>query len=93
MNDNRRKKIEALRTRLDAALNLDEMREIQELASSLAEEEQEYYDNMPENLQQGDKGQNAESAASDLSAAADAIESALDSLEEALGKLEESISY
>ena len=52
-----------------------------EQAKSLLEgardEEQEYYDNMPENLQASDKGEAAENAVSNLDEAISAIEEAL----------------
>jgi uncharacterized protein YhaN len=49
-----------------------------------ADEEQEYYDNMPESLQQGDRGSAAEDAASNLNQACDDIENAISVAEEAL---------
>lgn len=51
---------------------------IEDLASS----EREKYDNMPESLQQGERGEA-------MSAAADALEEAQTSMEEALEKLQE----
>ena len=45
------------------------------------EEEQEYLDNMPENLQQGDKGDIAQEAIDGLEAAVDQINEAIDSVE------------
>lgn len=58
--------------------------ELVERASNLLEpvrdEEQEAYDNMPEGLQQGERGQQCE-------AAADALDSAVSSLEEVIDYL------
>lgn len=48
----------------------------------LMDEEQDYYDNMPESLQGGEKGDNAQ-------VAIDAIQSAIDSLSEASSSVEE----
>lgn len=48
---------------------------------SLRDEEQEYFDNMPESFQSGEKGQAAE-------AAIEAMEEAIGSLEEAEGTIE-----
>lgn len=68
---------------------------------SIRDEEQEYYDNMHENFQQGDKGQNAEAAVSALDQAIDYVhdaESALenvpgeDEIQEALNNLSDAIS-
>lgn len=60
MNAERRKKLEAIKERLttlmgDASSLGDELAE-------LRDEEQDYFDNMPENLQAGDRGQKAEAA-------------------------------
>lgn len=68
--------IEALKAQADALAG--ELRE-------LADAEQEKFDNMPEGLQGGDRGQAMEEAAGNLSSAADALESG--SLEEALETL------
>ncbi len=48
----------------------------------LGEEEREYYDNMPESIQSGEKGERADDVAQML-------EEAADSLDEVLGQLEE----
>jgi hypothetical protein len=46
----------------------------------LQEEEQEYYNNMPEGIQDSEKGQAAQDAADSLGEAAQAIESAIEYL-------------
>lgn len=51
----------------------------------LRDQEQDYYDNMPESFKDGEKGQAAEAAAS-------ALENAYDYLEEVMSNLEESLS-
>ncbi len=73
MNKDRRKQIDEAIAHLEAA---------KELLTTAENEEQEYYDNMPENMQGGDKGQAAESAASYLSDAVSSIEDAIGSAEE-----------
>ena len=87
MNNDRRKKIdaaiksaEAMRAEIEALKEL--ICDIKSAASdlhseidSIKDEEQEYYDNMPESLQSGEKGQ--------------AAEAAVNILEEAISKLEE----
>ena len=50
------------------------------------EEEQEAFDNMPESLQSGDKGQKMEEALFALQESIDSIESTISSLEECLGE-------
>lgn len=74
MNNERRKQIEK-------AIGL-----LQEASSILAEaasDEQEYFDNMPEGLQSGDKGQQAETAAGALQEAVDEIDNQISNIEDA----------
>ena len=52
---------------------------------TLRDDEQEYYDNMPESLQGGDKGQQAQEAT-------DNIDHAISSLEEADGFIQDAIA-
>lgn len=73
MNAQRRKLIEELHRRL-SFLHID--------IEELKDQEQEYYDNMPESLQGSDKGDKAQTAI-------DALEAAYDNLEECLSSLEE----
>jgi hypothetical protein len=73
MNNQRRKDIQKLIVKLE---DLEALKnEIQETLEGIRDEEQEYYDNMPENLQGSDRGYAAEEAANNLT--------------EALGRLEE----
>lgn len=65
MNKQRRKEIEAVKDRLIGLQSDIEM---------LRDEEQEYKENMPESLQQGEKGDKAQ-------AAIDALEEAIESCE------------
>jgi len=72
--------IEALKAQAEALAG--ELRE-------LADAEQEKFDNMPEGLQGGDRGQAMEEAAGNLASAADALESgSLEEALEALGQIE-----
>jgi uncharacterized coiled-coil DUF342 family protein len=73
MNAQRRKQIEAIKTKLEEAKSDIE---------SLQGEEQDYYDNMPEAIQAGEKGDRA-------SEAADALQSAAEAVEEVTGLLDE----
>jgi predicted nucleic acid-binding Zn-ribbon protein len=61
------------------------IKEAKESLECHRDDEQEYYDNMPEALQGGDKGNNAEEAVSNL-------EQAISSLEEAVSAAEEVIN-
>lgn len=71
MNTERRKAIEGVKSTLDQAKGDIE---------NLQQEEQEYFDNMPESLQGGEKGEKAQAAADALQEAMDNIESAIDNL-------------
>ena len=66
--------------REEIARLITEAEELKGMIESIREEEQEYYDNMPESLQQGERGQNAESAVSELEDAIDAMDNVICSL-------------
>ena len=55
--------------------------EVKEGLETICEEEQEYYDNMPESLQSGEKGSMSEQAI-------DCLNDAIGSLEDASGQLD-----
>ena len=67
------------RAELDKALNL--LHDAAEAIEMCKDEEQEYYDNMPESLQQGDKGSTAETAI-------EAMDNSMNSIEEAISEIE-----
>lgn len=72
MNKDRRREIAELITKLPEITDL-----IDELKSAIEEvrdDEQEYFDNMPESFQYGDKGQAAEAAVGSLDEAISALE-------------------
>lgn len=72
MNKARRKELETLTSLLnDIQAKLEEARE---LARRVAEDEREYYDNMPEGLQNSEKGEQADTAASALEDVAQELE-------------------
>lgn len=75
MNKQRRKQIEEVIEPLSVLL---------EVINDIKDSEQEYLENMPENLQDSEKAGKAQTAI-------DALESAYDSLEEAINSLNESI--
>ena len=77
MNKERRLKLNSLLQKLEQ--NMAELQDINEQLKEIAEAEREAYDNMPEGLQQSDKGYQAEAAA--------------DALDEALSQLEDSVMY
>jgi hypothetical protein len=74
MNAARRKQLEAIKTRIeDLAQDL----------VSLEDEEQECFDNLPESLQQSERGVAMEAAAGALSEAQDYLSNAVDYIDEA----------
>lgn len=74
MNKARRKQL------ADIAASLEELKDRLVL---LEEEEQDAFDNLPEGLQQAEKGQAMELAAQQIATAADAITEAIEALVEA----------
>lgn len=57
--------------------------ELQERISVLKDEEEEGFDNLPESLQQGERGQAMEAAKEQMDSAMSAIEEAVECLQEA----------
>ena len=74
MNKDRRNKIDLLRSRLE---------EIMEQINELAEEERDAFDNLPESIQESERGENMENAFDNLDSAVASIEEAVDYLTEA----------
>lgn len=75
MNNARRKEIEKITADLEA---------LKERIESLQDEEQECYDNLPESIQYGERGDKMENAIEQLGYAADNIQDCLDNLCEAM---------
>lgn len=100
MNKERRKAIQdlidtaqALSETLEGEGELRVTEEVRSDLSALADdienirdEEQDYYDNMPEGFQNGDKGQNAEAAVQALDEAIDRVRDAESALESGEGE-------
>ncbi|MBR3237027.1 MAG: hypothetical protein IKF99_01165 [Oscillospiraceae bacterium] len=61
----------------------EELNELQEQLSGLLEEEEDYRDNMPENLQGSERYYTAEAACDNMQEAIDNIEAAIESIEAA----------
>ncbi|BAO53084.1 hypothetical protein KPP23_057 [Pseudomonas phage KPP23] len=74
MNNARRKQLAEI---------VDQMQELRARLDELQNEEQEAFDNMPESLQQGEKGQQSETAAERIGHAGDSLDEAISALEEA----------
>ena len=74
MNNARRKEIEKITADSDA---------IKERIEALQEEEQDAFDNLPESIQYGERGDKMQSAIDNLEYPADNIQDCLDNLSEA----------
>src|SRR3546814_10294878 len=72
MNAQRRKQLEEARAILESAQ--ERLDEAKQLLEAIRDDEQDYYDNMPESFQGGDKGCAAEAAIDQLSTAIDDID-------------------
>lgn len=76
MNQVRRKQIILAAGKVAQAKEM--LEEAKEILEAARDEEQEYYDAMPENFQNGEKGENAQSALDALQVAVDDVESLID---------------
>lgn len=72
MNNERRKQISKA---------VDLMTEAAQILTACAEEEQKYFDNMPESFQSGEKGTAAEDAVMNLESASDTVQNSVDEIE------------
>lgn len=72
----------ARRKELSRAVEL--LKEAQSIIESCRDEEQEYMDNMPENLQESEKYYAAEEAVNNMDEAYDEIDEAINSVESAM---------
>ena len=74
MNKQRRREIDLIIAKIeDAKIHLE----------NIIQEEQDFLDNMPENMQAGDRGQKSEEAVSNLETALDQLDESVSSLIEA----------
>lgn len=87
MNKARRKQIEDIKTRL-ADLQA-EMESLIEDIETVCDEETEYRDNMPENLQGSERYELADAACENLESAKDTLEENKDQIDEIISALEE----
>lgn len=84
MNKQRRAQIDALIKTLETLKG--QVEDAMNEADSIATDERDYFDNMPENMQQGDRGQAAEQAADQLEEARSNLENM--DFEEVISNLE-----
>ena len=83
MNNQRRNRINEVIAQLEEAKSIIE---------ECKDEEQEYYDNMPESFQQSDKGTTAENNVSELESSEYSIDNAIDDLQGIIEKIDDAIS-
>lgn len=73
MNNERRKRLDEIKERISSIMN-ELTGDIEDQLQSIRDEEQEYYDNMPESIQNGERGERTQQV--------------IDSLDEAISDLE-----
>lgn len=89
MNAIRRKKLAAL---IDAIEDIkSQLEDQQSTLEELNDEEQEYFDNIPENLQSSERYERAETSSSALNEAYEALCDLLDQFESVTSSIEEAI--
>lgn len=76
MNKARRQSLEKARSLVDEAIAIVE---------EMKDEEQDYYDQMPESFQGGEKGESAQTAIDELESAATFLEDAGNAIDSAIG--------
>ena len=81
MNNQRRKAIQEVMEQLSTPL--DAITDLKEQLEAIMDEEQEYYDNMPESLQGSEKGDMAQEAIDQISEAVFTLDEICSSIEEA----------
>ena len=70
--------------RKDLSRVMDKIQDVLSELSSLQEEEEEYRDNMPENLQGSERYERADEACDNLCSACDSLEEAISYIEDAI---------
>jgi len=87
MNDTRRKELAEIRSRIELALG--ELSNAKDELEGVINAEHEAFDNMPEGLQQADRGQNMEAGINTLDDASSNIDDVISSLEDIMGQIDE----
>lgn len=83
MNNNRRKEISKIIEDIESAVSTakEKLEELQTSIESVRDEEQEYMDNMPENLQGSERYTTAEQAVDNLDSAVSSIEELIEAMD------------
>lgn len=87
MNNQRRKSLREVTTAVEAARIIAgdlmaKLEEVKEMLESIRDEEQEYLDNIPENLQGSDRYSISESSIESMESAIDSIDNLVESIED-----------
>lgn len=90
MNKQRRKEIQAIRDKLEDLTS--KIAELRDGIDTIKDDEQEYYDNMPESLQSSDRGTAAEEAVSHLDTALEALDEIANQASEATEALDSAMA-
>lgn len=81
MNIQRRKTINEISSQLgNLEIDWDALHDIKAKIESVRDEEEEYFDNMPENLQQSERGEASEQAKDELAEAIDNLDQLIDAI-------------
>ena len=87
MNDTRRKELAEIRSRIELALG--ELSNAKDELEGVINAEHEAFDNMPESLQQADRGQTMEEGINTLEDASSTLDDLISSIEDILGQIDE----
>lgn len=87
MNKNRRKELMELARRAETWAAQGE--ELKDALENICSDEQDYFDNMPENLQGSQRGMDAEEAIDAMNEAIECMNNAIEAAEEAASCIEE----
>jgi len=87
MNDTRRKELAEIRSRIELALG--ELGNAKDELEGVINAEHEAFDNMPEGLQQADRGQAMEEGINTLDDASSNLDDAINALEDIMGQIDE----
>lgn len=90
MNNTRRKAITELNTRLEKLSS--DLVELDEQLEFLLDEEQEYFDNMPDSLQSSERGSTAEEAIGALGYARDNLDAVVSGIDDVRENLNEALA-
>lgn len=86
MNNDRRKQLNALKSKIEELNSV--ANELKEEIEGIQNDEQEYYDNMPEAIQAGEKGDKAQAAIDAIQEMVESFDTIIYETENAIEKIE-----